>query len=175
MLSTQDNPLAEKPRLDWMCGSATFTMVVSSTTMSCAVRITKRTRAGFWSWRRRFPGRPPGRVATDGGCGIWGRLEGIDESLSGGSLEKRKLPPVSIRRVPPVSKGVGEKGMTDVARQDLEVNAPTPAELEEPAGSGRPMRADARRNYDRLVVAAREVFAQEGGGASMEAIARRAG
>jgi AcrR family transcriptional regulator len=37
------------------------------------------------------------------------------------------------------------------------------------------MRADARRNYERLVVAAREVFAQEGGGASMEAIARRAG
>ncbi len=37
------------------------------------------------------------------------------------------------------------------------------------------MRADARRNYERLVVAAREVFAQEGGGASMEAIARQAG
>ncbi len=37
------------------------------------------------------------------------------------------------------------------------------------------MRADARRNYERLVVAAREVFTQEGGGASMEAIARRAG
>ena len=37
------------------------------------------------------------------------------------------------------------------------------------------MRADARRNYERLVAAAREVFAQEGGGASMEAIARRAG
>jgi AcrR family transcriptional regulator len=37
------------------------------------------------------------------------------------------------------------------------------------------MRADARRNYERLVAAAREVFAREGGGASMEAIARRAG
>ena len=39
----------------------------------------------------------------------------------------------------------------------------------------RPMRADARRNYERLVEAAREVFAREGGGASMEAIARQAG
>lgn len=41
--------------------------------------------------------------------------------------------------------------------------------------TGRPMRADARRNYERLVIAARAVFAAEGGGASMEAIARKAG
>ena len=40
---------------------------------------------------------------------------------------------------------------------------------------GRPMRADARRNQERLVAAARAVFTSEGGGASMEAIAREAG
>ena len=39
----------------------------------------------------------------------------------------------------------------------------------------RPMRADARRNNERLVVAARKVFTEEGGQASMEAIAREAG
>ena len=39
---------------------------------------------------------------------------------------------------------------------------------------GRPMRADARRNYERLVAAAKDVFAAEGGGASMEAVARKA-
>jgi AcrR family transcriptional regulator len=39
----------------------------------------------------------------------------------------------------------------------------------------RPLRADARRNYERLIAAARDVFAKEGGGASMEAIAREAG
>src|SRR5580658_77053 len=39
----------------------------------------------------------------------------------------------------------------------------------------RPMRADARRNYDGLVEAARKVFADQGGGASMEAIAKHAG
>jgi AcrR family transcriptional regulator len=46
-----------------------------------------------------------------------------------------------------------------------------------PAGEGdaRRMRADARRNYERLVSAAREVFAQSGGDASMEAIAKHAG
>lgn len=37
------------------------------------------------------------------------------------------------------------------------------------------MRADAKRNFERLVAAAREVFAQQGGGASMEAIAKEAG
>jgi AcrR family transcriptional regulator len=41
--------------------------------------------------------------------------------------------------------------------------------------AGRSMRADARRNYDNLVVAARKVFAGQGGGASMEAIAKQAG
>ncbi|GII29997.1 TetR/AcrR family transcriptional regulator [Planotetraspora mira] len=39
----------------------------------------------------------------------------------------------------------------------------------------RPHRADARRNFDALLVAAREAFAQHGTGASLEDIARRAG
>jgi AcrR family transcriptional regulator len=39
----------------------------------------------------------------------------------------------------------------------------------------RPKRADARRNYDRLLAAAGEVFAAEGAQASLEEIARRAG
>jgi AcrR family transcriptional regulator len=60
-----------------------------------------------------------------------------------------------------------------MSRQDSVIEGPTAGG--EPAIVVRPMRADARRNYERLVVAAREVFAQEGGGASMEAIARQAG
>lgn len=40
--------------------------------------------------------------------------------------------------------------------------------------SPRPMRADARRNYDRLLAAGREVLAERGPDASMEEIARRA-
>lgn len=45
----------------------------------------------------------------------------------------------------------------------------------ETRGGQRPMRADARRNRDLLVAAARDVFAAEGPAASMEAIARQAG
>jgi AcrR family transcriptional regulator len=51
----------------------------------------------------------------------------------------------------------------------------TTVDLVDDAEEARPMRADAKRNYERLVTAAREVFAQEGGGASMEAIAKEAG
>jgi AcrR family transcriptional regulator len=43
------------------------------------------------------------------------------------------------------------------------------------AAPGRPLRADAKRNYERLLAAARLVFAEQGGGASMEAIAKQAG
>jgi AcrR family transcriptional regulator len=39
----------------------------------------------------------------------------------------------------------------------------------------RPTRADARRNFDALLAAAREAFAENGTGASLEDIARRAG
>jgi AcrR family transcriptional regulator len=46
---------------------------------------------------------------------------------------------------------------------------------EDQDGFRRPLRADARRNYDRLVEAARKIFADQGGGASMEAIAKQAG
>jgi AcrR family transcriptional regulator len=49
------------------------------------------------------------------------------------------------------------------------------AQHEDDESGIRPMRADARRNYERLVDAARKVFADQGGGASMEAIAKQAG
>jgi len=42
-------------------------------------------------------------------------------------------------------------------------------------GHGRAMRADAKRNYDKVVAAAKETFAETGASASLEAIARRAG
>jgi AcrR family transcriptional regulator len=55
-----------------------------------------------------------------------------------------------------------------------------PPAVDHPDGSEaavgvRPLRADAQRNYELLVDAARGVFAEEGGQASMEAIAKRAG
>jgi AcrR family transcriptional regulator len=65
--------------------------------------------------------------------------------------------------------------VTDVARQHEVKESPSTIGKPEQREAARPVRADARRNYELLVTAAREVFAQEGGGASMEAIARRAG
>src|ERR1700688_4703084 len=43
------------------------------------------------------------------------------------------------------------------------------------APAGRPMRADAQRNYEKVLVAARDAFAEGGASTSLEAIARRAG
>ena len=46
----------------------------------------------------------------------------------------------------------------------------------EPAGPGqRPMRADARRNYDKLLEAGRDAFTEAGPDATLDDIARRAG
>ncbi|HVV89894.1 MAG TPA: helix-turn-helix domain-containing protein [Solirubrobacterales bacterium] len=52
---------------------------------------------------------------------------------------------------------------TDTTTGDLTAFAP------------RPMRADARRNYDKLVAAARDAFAEEGSDATLEEISKRAG
>lgn len=43
------------------------------------------------------------------------------------------------------------------------------------AGPQRPLRADARRNYDAIVAAAREALREHGAAASLEDVARRAG
>ena len=48
------------------------------------------------------------------------------------------------------------------------------AETDVAALAPRPQRADARRNYEKLVSAAREAFAEDGTSASLEDIARRA-
>jgi AcrR family transcriptional regulator len=48
------------------------------------------------------------------------------------------------------------------------------AETDVTALAARPRRADARRNYEKLVSAAREAFAEDGTSASLEDIARRA-
>ena len=61
------------------------------------------------------------------------------------------------------------------AQQVTAVVTPDELAIEDAADAGRCMRADARRNNERLVAAAREVFAKCGGGASMEAIAKQAG
>jgi AcrR family transcriptional regulator len=78
--------------------------------------------------------------------------------------------------VPPFIKSIRhEKEKGTVTSQPIVVEVETEVAESQPGGAGRPMRADARRNYERLVTAAKEVFAAEGEGASMESIARHAG
>jgi AcrR family transcriptional regulator len=55
------------------------------------------------------------------------------------------------------------------------MNTVDSTELGAPALLTRPKRADARRNYENVLVAAREAFAEGGEATSLEEIARRAG
>ncbi|NEC25514.1 helix-turn-helix transcriptional regulator, partial [Streptomyces sp. SID8111] len=50
-----------------------------------------------------------------------------------------------------------------------------PYPVSEIVASRRPHRKDAARNYDALLAAAREAFAEKGAEASLEDVARRAG
>ncbi|MGH8987534.1 MAG: TetR/AcrR family transcriptional regulator [Acidimicrobiales bacterium] len=67
-----------------------------------------------------------------------------------------------------------QAGSTTAGTTDGVAAGATDGTAGETAGA-RPQRADARRNHERVVAAAREVFAEEGEAASMEAVARRAG
>ena len=51
----------------------------------------------------------------------------------------------------------------------------TTVKAETPVIAKRPKRADARRNYEKLIAAARDAFAEQGTSASLEEVARRAG
>ncbi len=74
-LSTHDRPLLENLSACWMWGSATFTIVVSSTTIIWAARITNRNRLD-----------PAGCVVApgEGRNEVFG--EGMDFDLSAGTV-----------------------------------------------------------------------------------------
>lgn len=68
----------------------------------------------------------------------------------------------------------------DVGKATLDPSPGSVAAQGDPAPAretqvGRPMRADARRNYDKIVATARVVFAERGTDCSLDEIARRAG
>lgn len=69
----------------------------------------------------------------------------------------------------------GGKDRAGDARRPDRADGQGPAVAQDHGSGPRPMRADARRNYERVLDAARKVFADQGGGASMEAIAKQAG
>jgi len=63
---------------------------------------------------------------------------------------------------------------TSVLQADEEIRPMNRPETAAQALAPRPTRADARRNYDKLIAAAREAFTEDGPSASLEDIARRA-
>jgi AcrR family transcriptional regulator len=69
-------------------------------------------------------------------------------------------------------ESLSQVGVTEEPGEQAAGAAPTPARAHADRG---PLRADARRNVDRLIAVAREAFAERGAEASMDDIARRAG
>src|SRR5438477_5341962 len=116
----------------------------SSTIISWTIRMIARTRVGF-----------PGRLRR--------RVIGPDGSLKSGAraLEWRH-PPVYMESASASPGNYTE----DPSTLSSESVIPVPTQ--------RPRRADAARNYDKLIVAAREAFTTQGEDASLEGIARRA-
>ena len=64
---------------------------------------------------------------------------------------------------------------TEVSSGSQAASAMPATEITRSAPTRRPKRADARRNYDKLIAAAREAFTERDRSASLEDIARRAG
>ncbi len=97
-----------------------------------------------------------------------------------------RLPPDNIRRSPPVCQADGVKFGDQHDDKPADQAGETADQVSVGAGAGgaaievatagdRPMRADAKRNYDKLLTAARDAFNETGASTSLEEIARRAG
>src|SRR6185369_15889946 len=81
-LTTHSRLLPEKPSAVWMCGSATLTMVASSTTMSWAVAITTRARPRL-RWRApSAPARAPLSRTTVPAAEAPGPLSGVRADMT---------------------------------------------------------------------------------------------
>jgi AcrR family transcriptional regulator len=87
----------------------------------------------------------------------------VSTKLEGASETKWRLPPeLNIAEAPSVLSRCGDHAMSTTD------STPT-------ISGPKPKRADARRNYDKVIAAARDAFTESGAETSLEEIARRAG
>jgi AcrR family transcriptional regulator len=91
--------------------------------------------------------------------------------MEGASRTIRRLPPdMNIAEAPSGLSRSGERSPMST------INPPETSDIRQEFSSRRrPKRADARRNYDKVITAAREAFTESGAETSLEGIARRAG
>src|SRR3954451_21847302 len=165
-LWTHDSVAGEKSRRSAMLGSAVITTVASRMIMRYVARITPRMSVGFGrapasgadsAWRAR-PGK---RVRSKTGLS---RLEELH-------FNRRMSPLVSEASSGYTPHYSGGSLRFVKAAQRKMTSPPT----EQVQLSKRPKRADALRNYEKLVAAGREAFTEADRSASLEDVARRAG
>src|SRR4051794_580122 len=144
--TTQVRPDWLKWRSRWMAGSATFTIVTSRTIISWA----RQTTMSAAQRRRSMGGEGAGATVMQVPRDLWGGGSGAKLEASSGTIPEA-----------PSTLSSGTSMST--------VETPTPPSL------ARPKRADALRNYEKVLAAAREAFAEGGESTALEEIARRAG
>ena len=125
--------------------------------MSWLVRITASTsEPRFIRCRLGRASRPTNGLEV-GGVRVAGTGVEVAEDigrtrLPQSTIRKRKLPPVTIRRQPPVCKSVSRSAKSPPGRGIIERwQASRPRSRSQRRPRPRPMRADARRNYQRLL------------------------
>jgi AcrR family transcriptional regulator len=99
----------------------------------------------------------------------------LDFGRSGGKLEAasgKEVEDASTKTIPEDPSGMSSE-TSKAMSTPVEQPDPTADQPLQPLWQ-RPKRADARRNYDKVVAAAREAFAERGASTSLEEIARRA-
>jgi AcrR family transcriptional regulator len=112
----------------------------------------------------------PGTASQEGGSGLSTRVGPAPASILQPATSAEPTPAGPAPTAPTTPAPAAAAPAT--APATAPAGAPAPAVS--PARTRRPMRADARRNYDRLLAAADAAFTQHGAEASLEDIARRA-
>ena len=140
----------------WISGSAVMTIDASRTIISWQVRMIARTNVALLGRRR-----------SGGGHAQAGPFRLVRNAVDW------RHPPVDMEAASASCRNYTEA--PSVLSRAMSTTAQHPATPQPSRSLPRPMRADAARNHDKLLAAAREAFTEDGADASLEDIARRAG
>src|SRR6185437_1766983 len=143
-----------------MSGSATFTMVASSTTISWLIRITASTSEPRFIRHRRGRASRPTMASKSAASASPGRACNVAEDIGSNSTSQSTIRNGSFLQLLyggslRIASEYCGRSSHDLDRNNREMASKQTTVAEQPAEAERPMRADARRNYQRLLEAGR--------------------
>src|SRR3954452_6876116 len=165
-LCTHDSIAGEKSRRSAMLGSAVITTVASRMIIRDVARITPRMSVGF------------GRASASGADSAWRARPGkrVRSKTGLSRLEElhfnRRMSPLVSEASSGYTPHYSGGSLRFVKAAQRKMTSPPTEQVQL---SKRPKRADALRNYEKLVAAGREAFTEADRSASLEDVPRRAG